>query len=77
MAVNSRLKLYRGISATEFELLKPVQIDVPITHVLKHFRLEFQNFAHRKKVFEIVYVVDSQMLAKNQRLWKLKTKHLA
>ncbi len=51
-----------------------VAIDVSIHDVIKHFRLEFQNFAKRKKNFEIVYIVDAKIMAKNLRRWKFKTK---
>jgi hypothetical protein len=50
-----------------------VELSVPLSDVLKHFDIEFQNFGHRKKQFEIVYCVKGSTLAKYGRLWRLKT----
>lgn len=53
-----------------------VEIDIPQSHILKHFRLEFQNFAKRKSNFEVVYVVESSLLQKNRKKWKMKILNL-
>lgn len=49
-----------------------IEIDVPVSDILKYFRLEFQNFGKRKTCFEVVYVVDSKPLNKFRRKWKLR-----
>ncbi len=49
-----------------------IEINVPKSDVLKFFKLEFQNFSKRKKSFEVVYVIDSKILSKNSKKWKLK-----
>lgn len=49
-----------------------IEIDVSKKDILDHFRIEFQNFGKRKKSFEIVYVIDSSILFRNRRKWKLK-----
>lgn len=48
-----------------------VSIDVPKEDILKFFKMEFQNFSKRRKKFEIVYVVDSKILNKYSKIWKL------
>ena len=53
-----------------------ISIDVSQKEILDYFRLEFQNFSKRKTSFEIVYVVDSILLYKNRRKWKLKVDSL-
>ncbi|MEK7356978.1 MAG: hypothetical protein AAB250_11045 [Bdellovibrionota bacterium] len=49
-----------------------LELDVPLKEIAKRFHLEFQNFAHRSKKFEIVYVIESSALSKNAKKWKLK-----
>lgn len=49
-----------------------VEIDVSLKDILKYFTLEFQNYSSRKKQFEIVYMVSSNILAEKQERWKLK-----
>jgi len=49
---------------------------VPIHEVVKHFRIEFQNYGKRKKRFELVYVVDGSLLKRKSSQWKLKVKKL-
>jgi len=51
-----------------------IEISVPIKEITKHFTLEFQNYAKRRKVFEIVYVVNGSDLAKNRKKWNLKVR---
>ena len=51
-----------------------VELDVPVNDVLKHFTLEFQNFGHRKKNFEVVYVVEASNLFAHAKKWKMKTR---
>ena len=51
-----------------------VELDVPVLDVVKHFRLEFQNFASRRKKFEIVYVVEAKVITRRARAWKLKVR---
>ena len=53
-----------------------VEIDVSLPEILKYFRLEFQNFSKRKRNFEIVYVVDSKVMAHNRRRWKFTAKRI-
>jgi len=53
-----------------------IEVVVPIHEVVKHFRIEFQNYGKRKKKFELVYVVDGSLLKKNSSRWKLKVRHL-
>jgi hypothetical protein len=50
-----------------------VELSVPLSDVLKHFDIEFQNFGRRKKQFEIVYCVKGSTLAKYGKRWRLKT----
>lgn len=49
-----------------------VEIDVPEDEIVKYFRIEFQNFAKRKENFELVYVVQGELLAERSASWKLK-----
>lgn len=49
-----------------------VEIDVPEIEVIRHFRIEFQNFGKRKTNFEVVYVVSGELLYKNSNEWKIK-----
>jgi hypothetical protein len=51
-----------------------VELDVPVSDVLKHFEIEFQNFSQRKKNFEIVYVVNATELFTHAKKWKMKTR---
>jgi ABC-type multidrug transport system ATPase subunit len=44
--------------------------------LVKKFRLEFQNFGKRKRLFEIVYVISSDELSKNRKKWKFVTKRI-
>lgn len=50
-----------------------IEIDVPLSEILKNFTIEFQKFAQRKKNFEIVYVIDAEKLFPMAKKWKLKT----
>lgn len=47
-------------------------IDVPINEIIKNFHIEFQNYAKRRKRFELVYAVEGSTLDKNSKKWKLK-----
>ena len=49
-----------------------VEIELPVEEIQKHFRVEFQNFAQRRKSFELVYVVDSPVLEKYSKKWGLR-----
>jgi hypothetical protein len=51
-----------------------VELSVPLKDVLKHFDLEFQNFAQRKTNFEVVYCIRGKVLAEHKEKWKLKVK---
>ena len=53
-----------------------IEVVVPIHEVVKHFRIEFQNYEKRKKKFELVYVVDGALLKKKSSFWKLKVRIL-
>jgi hypothetical protein len=53
-----------------------IEIDLSVADILDHFTIEFQNFAQRKKNFEIVYMVDSSKLYSHAKKWKLKTSSL-
>ncbi len=49
-----------------------VEIDVPVSQIVRCFFLEFQNFAKRKKSFEVVYLVDAKVLLQNAAKWRMK-----
>lgn len=49
-----------------------IEIDVPKTDILDHFRIEFQSFGKRKENFEIVYVIEADLLNRNRKKWKLR-----
>lgn len=51
-----------------------VEIELPPEEVVRHFRIEFQNFSRRRERFEIVYVVAGAVLAKHARKWKLQVR---
>jgi hypothetical protein len=53
-----------------------VEISVSLKDVLKHFELEFQNFAQRKTKFEVVYCIRGKVLAEYNEKWKLKVKKI-
>jgi hypothetical protein len=53
-----------------------IEISVPLSDLLKKFRLEFQNFGKRKSQFEIVYVVHSDDLLRSSKRWKLKANRI-
>lgn len=53
-----------------------IELVVPIHEVVKHFRIEFQNYGKRKKKFELVYVVDGALLKTKSSQWKLKVRSL-
>lgn len=48
-----------------------VTIDVSPEDIIKHFTVEFQNFAKRKKHFELVYSVPGSILHKKAKEWNL------
>lgn len=54
-----------------------VEIEVPLKEILASFAIEFQNFALRKKKFEIVYSVESRLLMERGRRWKLRVHDLS
>lgn len=49
-----------------------IQIDIEVDDILEYFVLEFQNFAKRRKRFEIVYEVSGIELARNAEKWELR-----
>ncbi len=49
-----------------------IQIDVPVSDILKYFTLEFQNYNKRQERLEIVYLVDSLTLSKKKKEWSLQ-----
>lgn len=53
-----------------------VEISVPLKDVLRHFELEFQNFAQRKTKLEVVYCIRGKVLAESKEKWKLKVKKI-
>lgn len=53
-----------------------IEVDVSIDDIVNNFTIELQKFAQRKKSFEIVYVVDSEILFLSAKKWKLKTINL-
>jgi hypothetical protein len=53
-----------------------IEVVVPVNEVVRHFRIEFQNYAKRKKKFELVYVVDGSLLKRKSRQWNLKVRRL-
>lgn len=53
-----------------------VELSVPLKDVIQYFDIEFQNFARRKKQFEIVYCIKGSSLLKFKSKWGLKVKKL-
>ncbi len=51
-----------------------LEINVPIKDIIKYFKIEFQNYTKRRKLFELIYVVKGIDLSKNSKKWKLKIK---
>lgn len=49
-----------------------IELNVSIEDILRYFDLELQNFARRKKKFEIVYRVKGSVLSKKREKWHLK-----
>ncbi len=49
-----------------------VELEVPISELIRHFELEIQNYSKRKQHFEIVYTVRSAVLADHMQSWCCK-----
>jgi hypothetical protein len=49
-----------------------VEIDVSVEEISRVFDIEFQNFGKRRKKFELVYVIDAEVLRRRAKKWKLK-----
>ena len=49
-----------------------VELEVPLDDILRYFELEIQNYAKRKRSFEIVYTVRSSVLARHAETWRCR-----